>query len=214
MLVAGNVVVDSTVGVQPAGPSWIIAGNLFYDIRTPVADRQVLSQAIDTTSTSSSLDVEFNTVVDADNAYDDESPNTDTRCNAVIDSLAVDGNGGARGTNHVTAYNFLYDSPPNNFLGPTNQSFATAAQSLDTDYCFWRKRWTAPEQVCVPFGSTSAASPHAQATPNCRPDLAAAFGMATIGYPTPEPAGAPLEGAALLALAAFGCRGRSGGPRG
>ncbi|HTY16743.1 MAG TPA: hypothetical protein VMH82_03350 [Myxococcota bacterium] len=202
VLVANNIVLDSTVGIQPSGSSWIIAGNLFYDLRTPMADREVLSQAIDTTSTATNLSIEFNTIVDVDNAYDDMSSNTDTRCNAVIDSLAVNGNGGARGTNHVTAYDFLYDTPANNFIGATNESFATDAQSQDTSYCFWRKRWTAPEQVCVPFGTTTAASPHAQAAVNCHPDLAASLGMPTIGYPAPEPAGAPLAGATLLALAA------------
>ncbi|HTY19807.1 MAG TPA: hypothetical protein VMH82_19000 [Myxococcota bacterium] len=214
VLVADNIVLDSTVGVQPSGPSWIIAGNLFYDLRTPMADREVLSQAIDTTSTATNLSIEFNTIVDADNAYDDESSNTYTLCNAVIDSLAVNGNGGARGTNHVTAYNFLYDTPANNFIGATNESFATDAQSQDTSYCFWRKRWTAPERVCVPFGATGTASPHAQATSNCHPDIAASFGIPTIGYPAQNAAcGLGAELALVLPLLARKGRARSSASR-
>jgi hypothetical protein len=182
VLVAGNVVLDSTIGVEATGPGWIIAGNLLYEIRTAVGSAGG-SAALLPLSTASDLDVEFNTIVGADNAYDDMSSNTVARCNVVIDGLGLNGRGGDRGPFHVTAYNFLYRSSEPNFVGATNQRFATEAESQNAERCFWRKRWTSPELVCVPFGATTAASPHAAAAAaNCDRNLGAPFGLLPIDY--------------------------------
>jgi hypothetical protein len=182
VLVARNIVLDATTGVSPVGPGWVIAGNLFYDIRVPLSGRGGGGTAISPSLSSSGLDVQFNTVVDVDNAYDDGSSNTDTRCNAVIDNVGVAGPGVARGFDHVTAYNYLYHSSTANFVGVTNQSRPTASESLNSPYCFLRRRWTGPEWVCVPFGHTEPESPHTAAASNCDPGLASPFGLPVIGY--------------------------------
>jgi hypothetical protein len=173
LLVAHNIITDSTKGITPSGSSWIIASNLFHDLRS----------AILTQSNASELEIQFNTIVGVQTAYDDMSTHTDTRCNVVIDNLAFAGQGGPRGTGHETEYNFLYDSPIANFDGGTNQAFTTAAESRSVEFCYWRKRWTGPELVCVPFGATTGSSPHLAVEGACDRHLAARFGIERLRWP-------------------------------
>ena len=181
VFVGGNVVLDSAVGISTLGTKWTIVGNLFHEIRVPTESPVGAGAAILTLS-GSGLEVQFNTVVGVDNAYDDASSSTDTRCNAVIDNLAVSGSGSPRGSNHSTRYNFLYDSPMANFVGATNQSFATVEESRNEDFCFWRKRWTGMELACVPFGRTTLASPHRAAVSNCESNLGSPFGFGPLSF--------------------------------
>jgi hypothetical protein len=144
--------------------------------------------------------------VGADNAYEDSSTDTDTRCNVVIENIGAMGGGQPRGANHVTAYNYLYQSSSANFEGASNASFVYREASGDDDLCFWRKRWTAPELVCIPRASTTAASPHLDGMASCDPGLAAPLGIAELHYPAepvPEPAAPELPAAGALALAAW-----------
>jgi hypothetical protein len=209
VFVGTNVVGDAALGVEVTGPSWIIAGNLVYDVHLPVG----IASALLPLGTGSGLDIEFNTIVGVDNAYDDMASNTETRCNVVIDNLGLNGHGGTRGANESTDFNFLYQSSAENFVGATNQVFPSALQSQNTEHCFWRKRWTSPELVCVPFGSTTAASPHSAAVANCNPNLGAPFGIGPIGYTSgsavPEPTGALLGSTALAGLAGLAARRRA-----
>jgi hypothetical protein len=205
VLVARNIILDSTQGITVGGSSWIIAGNLIHDTRIAGPPGLLGSLAISPTAYATDVQIEFNTVVDVDFSYDDMSANTDTRCNAVINDHNTDnmGTGGIRGANHSTAYNFLYAASAGNFLGNTNEVYATAVESGNTEYCFWRKRWTSPERVCIPFASSTASSPHEEATANCNPDLLAPFGMDAVSYPSapvPEPLAAWLGGASVLML--------------
>ena len=209
VLVARNIILDSTQGITVGGSSWIIAGNLIHDIRIAGPTGLLGSVAISPTIYATDVQIEFNTVVDVDYAYDDVSANTDARCNAVINDRHTDndmGTGGVRGMNHSTAYNFLYAAPTGNFLGNTNEAYATAAESGNTEYCFWRKRWTSPERVCIPFANTMASSTHEAAVANCDADLLAPFGIEAISYPSapvPEPLAVWLGGASVLALGAL-----------
>ena len=213
VLVARNIILDSTTGIAVAGSSWTIAGNLIHDIRAAGGPPAFGggSRAILPTAYATDVLIEFNTVVNVDNAYDDQSTNTDTRCNAVINEEATLGTGGLRGASHSTAYNFLYAASAGNFLGNTNESFASATESGNTTLCFWRKRWTSPERVCIPFASSMASSPHEAAVANCDPDLLAPFGMEPISYPStliPEPVAAWADGASVVALGALAKRRR------
>jgi hypothetical protein len=129
------------------------------------------------------LEIQFNAAVDVDDAYDDSSANTDARCNVVIENLGLLGPGNPRGSKHLTRYNFLYDSPTTNFVGTTNQSLASAEASEGQDYCFWRKRWTGLELVCIPRGRTTVDSPHYAAVELCESDLGSPFGLGPISFP-------------------------------
>jgi hypothetical protein len=182
VLVTGNVILDSTTGVSAFGPGWVIAGNLVHDIRRPLSGRGGAGAAILPLVGASDLDVQFNTIVGVDNAYDDASSNTDTRCNVVVDNLGEAGLGAARGSNHETAYNFLYQSSTASFVGATNLSFATAEESQNTPYCFLRRRWTGPESTCVPHAHAVPESPHWAAASSCDPGVASRFGVPIIGY--------------------------------
>jgi hypothetical protein len=201
VLVAKNVVLDSTTGVSAAGKDWIIAGNLLADIRATTATRYG-AMAINASAQGERLDIQFNTMVDVDTAYDDGADDTDTRCNVVVDNAGLNGIGSPRGANHTTAYNFLYQSPTTNFVGTSNAQYDTAQESAAGEHCFWRKRWTTPERVCVSLAATTLESPHMDAVDQCDPDLAVSLGIAEIGFTTaPEP-GAALAAAALLATLA------------
>jgi hypothetical protein len=92
------------------------------------------------------------------------------------------GPGWPRGANHVTESNHLYEAPADNFPGP-NPSWSTREESSNGMLCYWRRRWTSPQQVCVDWAATTGASPHALADPSCDPTIGADFGIATIGYP-------------------------------
>lgn len=201
VLVADNVVSDSNIGITSAGDRWIIAGNLLHDIRATSAWRYG-SAAIVMTSMADDVDVLFNTIVDVDTAYDDPSANTSTRCNVVIDNLGWMGIGQPRGPNHSTERNFLYESSTVNWDGATNEVFADARDSNSETYCYWRKRWSGPEQVCVPLAATTDASPHHVAENDCERDLAAPLGIASLGFlSAPEPGAGGLGTGALVALA-------------
>jgi hypothetical protein len=201
VLVANNIVSDATIGILPGGPNWIIAGNLIHDIRASNGESYG-TFAINTKPIAQQLQIQFNTIVGVDNPYDDKASDTNTRCNVVIDDLGLAGSSN-RGVGQSTEYNFLYQSPARHFVGASNQVFATPEESAGTDYCYWRRRWTAPELVCVPFAATTEASPHQSATASCNPDVAAAFGVGPIDFVSavPEP-GATLGAAASLVVIA------------
>jgi hypothetical protein len=191
VLVAGNFVGDSRMGIKPASTGWVIAGNLLYDVGRgifPIPD-------------TTELAVEFNTIVDADHAYDDNASHTTTRCNAVIDDLGADDGANPRGEDHESSYNYLYAASPRNFDGPTNELFVAVAESANSERCFWRKRWTDPELVCIPLAEATDQSPHAAAVPACG-SVAGDFELAPFDFHStlavPEPDAAPYG--AMLAL--------------
>jgi len=181
---ANNVILDSTQGIVP-NRFWIVAGNLIHETRMSNG-LPWTSVAIFPIATASNLVIQFNTVVAVDSAYGNSSENTDTRCNVVILNPGLRGATNGNATNS-TQYNYLYQSSLENFSGMNNQIWPLAQQSNDADYCFWRRRWTAPEIVCIPLGSTTSASPHVAAVANCNPSLGRDFGVSRISYPTSQP---------------------------
>jgi len=198
-LVAHNVVSDSTTGVTIGGDDWIVAGNLFHEIRASDGRGIYMTNAIQPASFSSNVSIQFNTTVGTDAAYDDQSSYTDTRCNAMIEDLALPGTAGFRGSYHSTEHNFLYDAPQPNISGATNASYAAPESSGNTSYCYWRKRFTAPERVCIPYGAATPASTHVLAERDCDAALLAPFGTPEVSY-VPEPGA--VSGAAVACAAA------------
>ena len=202
VLVARNIVMDATQGITVAGRSWIVAGNVINEVRRSERFGEGGTMAVFPASIATDVLVQFNTVVGVDNAYDDQSSNTDTRCNAVIDDAATAGAGGIRGLNHSTEHNFLYDSPVASMLGASNAVYPASVQSANAELCFWRKRWTAPERVCIPQAATTAQSPHgaaAEAATHRSPSRSGSGRRRT--WTAPEADGAWPTAAGLLALA-------------
>jgi hypothetical protein len=183
VLVAQNAITDSAVGILTEGGQWRVAGNLLSEIRTADAAHGNQGIAIHPVSGTNSR-VQLNTVVGVDNAYQDTAEYFTGQCNAVLHDLATKGSSGPRGAGHVVRYNHLYESnSPNNMSDSTTKVYAADVASGNVELCFSRKRWTAPEEVCVPFGHTTAESPHATFPTACNTDIGAAFGIPVITHP-------------------------------
>ena len=180
VFIGSNVFMDATTGVSIQGSQWILAGNLFHEVRNA---GEVGGSAIHPTPAATGLEIQFNTVVGVDDAYDDASNKTDTRCNVVVENLGRLGPGNSRGSEHLTRYNFLYDSTTTNFVGTTNQTFASAGESQGEPYCLWRRRWTGLQFLCIPLGHTSPNSPHHAAASLCESDLGSRFGLGPVSFP-------------------------------
>lgn len=192
VLVAGNVVTDASMGVKPANTGWVITGNLIHDV----------GRGIFPVPNTRGLLVEFNTIVRSDHAYDDNASDTKTSCNAVIDDLGLYRGGNYTGSNHEASYNYLYAASPLNFIGATNEIFPLVDESGNQERCLLRKRWTGPEQVCIPRARTTPASPHAAALAQCGSEATEPFGLRRIDFDSPLSVPEPDAGlaAALLAL--------------
>lgn len=188
VVVAENAIADSTIGIDVAGEGWLVAGNLIHDIQA--SDGRIYgTYGLLLTAEAAGVAVQWNTIVSALNAYDDRSSDTDTRCNAVIESPEWIGWGHPRGANHVTEYNFLYAAGWSNLTGPTNEIFSNALESANQTLCYERRRFTGVETVCVPHGATTGLSPHRAAAAHCDAAIAAPFGLPAIGWWTkPAPA--------------------------
>lgn len=181
VFVANNTVADSTIGIEAAGFDWVVAGNLVHDIRA-FNGNVYSSIALLTMGATRGVIAQFNTIVRADTAYDDGSANTDMRCNVVVDAPGLLGIGRPRGANHTTAYNALYHSQEVNIAGGTNASWSTVVPSNNDDYCYWRKRFTAPERVCVPAAATTPRSPHVAHESQCNEAIGAPYGVPRITF--------------------------------
>jgi hypothetical protein len=204
VFVSNNVVQDCTQGIVPNN-NWIVTGNLIADIRMS-NDNPYSSVALFPVPTGSGSYLEFNTLVNVDAAYEDQSSSTDTRCNVVINAGSARGAGDPRNATNWTYYNYVYGSSSQNWTS-NNEFFATAAQSNNQEYCYWRKRWTAPERVCIPYGSSTAAGPHVGAAGSCSQDIGAPFGVDMVSYPTTRPCadGLDNDGDVRRDLADLGC---------
>ena len=184
VIAANNISQDSTQGIVP-NRDWIVAGNLIHETR--MSDGVSWSSvAIFPVASASNISIQFNTIVGADSAYGNGSSNTDARCNTVIGNRGLKGASPPNPTN-TNAYNTLYHSSPENFSVSTNALWPTEQQSSNEDYCYWRRRWTSPERVCIPLGSTTSASPHVGSVAQCNPNLGGPFGLERIAYPTVTP---------------------------
>lgn len=105
-----------------------------------------------------------NVIIDTERwvaAYGDHG---DYRCNTLIEA----GRHTAAGADLQADYNFYFDTEPMALPGEHDVVEETAAAAAHTELCFEVRRWTGPEQVCIPNGVATEASPHAGA---CDPEL-------------------------------------------
>lgn len=173
VFVGNNVVTDSTAGVVTEGSDWRVIGNLLYDIGN-------LAIFPDSDGTR----VQFNTVVNVANAYSDTGAGVVAVCNAVINDQGTRGEGAPRGEDHVVKFNDLYQSSSPDLESPTTKAYPLDYESRNALLCVERMRFTRPDDVCIPFGRTTDASPHlAQLPPACNNDPGATFGLSGLSYP-------------------------------
>lgn len=207
VLAAGNVVSDATTGFSIAGERWVVVGNLVHEIRVSERTGNYSTHAIHPTPYATDVHIEFNTIVGVDMSYEHRSSYTLTECNVVIDDRVVAVGSTQRGVFHATERNFLYAAPQPTIQGSSNQRYDSPEQSGNVPYCYWRKRWSGPERVCIPFGATTASSTHFDAAEQCTPNALEPFGMAPRSF-VPEPEGGALAAAAIATLAAWARRSR------
>lgn len=176
VLIRGNIVMDSEhgIGLGVAEVKYIsIVGNLLYDIGiSPTDDRIPALSCIG----KDYVEVYLNTVVDCPYWFRNgpEADYNDVRCNVAIDS-------GGRpygvewGTESTADYNFFYNTDPYATETPDHSLvFETAGEAAHETYCFQRRKWTGPEEFCIPDGAPTDASPHRLA---CDPDLGSRTGI-------------------------------------
>jgi hypothetical protein len=76
-------------------------------------------------------------------------------CNAVIGC----GHGvGQPGAGTLLDYNAYYGTTQHTLGGPHDVVLPEASQAPNAQLCFWRKRWTAPERVCLSYGAYTIAA--------------------------------------------------------
>jgi len=83
----------------------------------------------------------------------DATQRTLATCNVVVDSGAAGGKTIASGSRFDG--NTYFATSQGRFAGSNDLVFPDTSQASSEPLCFWRKRWTAPERVCVPYGGTA-----------------------------------------------------------
>lgn len=175
VLFKNNIVMDAQNGI---GDWWdytrnnTIIGNIIYNIRQHYSGQ--VSKAM-MSNFLSNTQYYLNTVVDSDTWFEfGGGKENDVRCNLVIDSGAATG-GAAPGTqvdNNVFYNTKIYST------GSSNLAMGTSGAANTTDYCFFRKLQTSPEQTCIPKVKPTTASPHYKA---CTAALGARAGIGVGG---------------------------------
>jgi hypothetical protein len=161
-------------------------GNLIADTRA-TTDWRYGSAAISANQLGSGHRIEFNTIVKLGHRL---RPRVGQHADALQRRDQRPRLDGIRplGANHVMSYNYLYNGATTDFLGSTNVKYTSASASRDNEYCFWRKRWSVPERICIPYGSTLAASPHVKSLAVCDPaELLSPFGLEPAAWVTSQP---------------------------
>lgn len=157
VLVEGNLVLDSASGVVAAGSDWVIRDNLVQGVRSVSGGKGGLGVGLLVLRNVEGIRVQRNTFVDVDRAIVSYSEGVDVRCNVVVrareEALSVPGDERAE-------RNFVYESSGTRG-DARNGVYASAAESKNEQLCFWRRRWTSPERVCIPLARPTPASPHA-----------------------------------------------------
>jgi hypothetical protein len=167
-LVQNNIITDVSRGIDFANSTnYSAIGNIVYKSRALVEGTGRASSSIG----GSNHEFYRNTYIDIGNWLISGSSNVDLRCNVIINSGP---RGGTIGTGTAANYNFYYNTPQFAAPGSNDIIRSTADQSGNTNLTFARKRITAPEQFTIPYGLTTAASPHVNA---CDPNLGSRIGI-------------------------------------
>ncbi|MBW2456616.1 MAG: hypothetical protein JRI68_19010, partial [Deltaproteobacteria bacterium] len=137
-----------------------VIDNVIYAIDNPYAD-----QGYGLVLNGSSSEAYRNIIIDVRNWSTVTGADTDFRCNALLDA----GNpGGTPGAGITADYNWYFNAGQLALPGDHDIVAAQASDAFHEDLCFWARRWTGPEQICIPRGAISGSSPHAGL---CDPNL-------------------------------------------
>jgi len=162
--VSGNIIVNQSRGVTASGHegglsrNLSVIGNIIHDLDFNDAQD---NRAIDIED-APDVEVYFNTISDADVSILLGSSNSDTdiQANVFINSGASTGSmSGGTYMDYNAFYNTLErtsESPDNNIV------LGTVAAGNFEEFCFQRKRWTGPEEFCIPDVRPTTSSPHYQ----------------------------------------------------
>lgn len=170
LLARDNIVAHRARGIATGGKSdhVSVVANLVYDIHNLYPDNTGQALIIG----RAKVEVYRNVLIEAIRSVSPIGDGLDMRCNTLIDA-------GRRGAIHNPAafladYNAYFATPQLAFPGAHDVVEADAAAALSEPFCFWRKRWTRPEQICIPNAVPTAQGPHLGL---CDPDLGSRPGM-------------------------------------
>ena len=158
-LVKNNIAMDSQGAF---GDYWTelhhhsYVGNIAYDIQPYHSTTPSYSFS---TNFINNSEFYLNTIIGLDNWFNfGGGTPTDVKCNVILES----GFGGNyTGSQDQVSYNAFYKTPSFSTASPNEDIvLGSATQSSNTEYCFYRKLLTNPEQVCIPYAKTTTASPH------------------------------------------------------
>ncbi len=157
-----NIIFDSGEGVSPVFPvadHISIIGNIFWKIKGKNWDWSFDTVTLDFGATNLA-ETYFNAFIDSGVLHRFGWGNThDTQCNQFINlEGVVDGD---LRSGVVITKNAFYNTPAFTTASPAEDiTRSSASDSKNTEYCFYRKLLTNPEQVCIPYAKTTTASPH------------------------------------------------------
>ena len=160
-LFQGNIIWNVPRGMSLLNNHHSVIDNVFYNIHRGVDDGTAVYP-----EHGDNFEMYRNVIIDVDRwvaAYSDEA---DYRCNTLIDA----GRRTDAGTNIQADYNWYYNSDQLALPGDHDIVMDQAADAQHTDLCFLVRRWTGPEEVCLPYAAPTPASPHHDA---CDPQLGA-----------------------------------------
>lgn len=165
-LYQANIVWDSARGLTFGNNNHSAIDNVVTSIENPVDDQGYAILLLGPSS-----EAYRNVVVDSHDWGQVAGDDGDWRCNTFISA----GQGrGTPGSGVVADYNFYYESEQLALPGDHDIVQALAADAQHTELCFLAKRWTGPEEICLPDAAPTAASPHADA---CDPNLGSRAGV-------------------------------------
>ncbi|MCA9593615.1 MAG: hypothetical protein KC776_09905 [Myxococcales bacterium] len=166
VLAQKNVAWDNAKGLVLGNSHHSVIDNVVVDTETPVTTEDFGIQL-----SGSKNEAYRNIVVDAQYWGHVPGSETDWRCNTFIRSNAIYT---APSGSNTFDYNFYFESTQLAQPGDHDIVASAAEDSKNEDLCFLAKRWTGPEQVCLPLAKPTAQSPQANA---CDPNLGSVPGV-------------------------------------
>ncbi|MBW2453710.1 MAG: hypothetical protein JRI68_04330 [Deltaproteobacteria bacterium] len=156
----GNIIWDSPAGVTVLNDQHSVVDNVIAQILDPPNDRGTAIYA-----EASGTEVYRNIIVNVHDWAAVVGNSGDYRCNTLI---AAGDHRGSPGNGVIADYNWYYEAEQLALPGEHDIVSDQAADAQHTDLCFQVRRFTSPQEVCLPQAAPTEASPHHGA---CDPNL-------------------------------------------